>query len=420
MAETNNSHDNGLYTYDSFGSGGRKPSDKKFLWWCAGAHQELLKQFPSEHAKHSGLGGVLLATFVLASIAAGYAIYTVFDNWLYAIGFGIIWGLIIFNFDRFLVSTMRKYGISKRKQLWMAVPRLALALLIGFTIARPLEMKIFEKEINVKMTENVHKKIQRNDSLLALENEAQINDATAERQRLITRKDAIEDTLHKLQQAYVQEADGTGGSGQRGIEDLTHLKMNAFDQVRTQFGPEVLQLERKIAAQDDILTNAKANMEQKRQDYAISAAANMGFLERNKALSDLSTEESSVFWSCLLISLLIILIEIGPILSKLIMPIGPYDIALAKEELLQMAADENHIRADKEIRNEKKKAFFQRQKEMSDQLVNKLTELQKKNIDKELDQWERGEWKPEDHRASMEEVMRKIKEQYQFKDENIL
>jgi uncharacterized protein DUF4407 len=420
MAETNNSHDNGLYTYDSFGSEGRKPSDKKFLWWCAGAHQELLKQFPSEHAKHSGLGGVLLATFVLASIAAGYAIYTVFDNWLYAIGFGIIWGLIIFNFDRFLVSTMRKYGISKRKQLWMAVPRLALALLIGFTIARPLEMKIFEKEINVKMTENIHKKIQRNDSLLALENEAQINDATAERQRLITRKDAIEDTLHKLQQAYVQEADGTGGSGQRGIEDLTHLKMNAFDQVRTQFGPEVLQLERKIAAQDDILTNAKANMEQKRQDYALSAAANMGFLERNKALSDLSGEESSVFWSCLLISLLIILIEIGPILSKLIMPIGPYDIALAKEELLQMAADENHIRADKEIRNEKKKAFFQRQKEMSDQLVNKLTELQKKNIDKELDQWERGEWKPEDHRASMEEVMRKIKEQYQFKDENIL
>ena len=420
MAETNTSQDNGLYTYDSFGSESRKPSDKKFLWWCAGAHQDLLKQFPSEHAKHSGLGGVLLATLMLASLAAGYAIYTVFDNWMYAMGFGIIWGLIIFNFDRFLVSTMRKYGISKRKQLWMAVPRLALALLIGFTIARPLEMKIFEKEINVKMTENMHKKIQLNDSLLAMENEAQINDATKERQRLINRKDAIEDTLHKLQQAYVQEADGTGGSGQRGIEELTQLKMDAFDQVRTQFGPEVLQLERKIAAQDDILTNAKANVEQKRGDYATSVVANMGFLERNKALSDLSGEESSVFWSCLLISLLIILIEIGPVLSKLIMPIGPYDIALAKEELLQMAADENHIRADKEIRNEKKKAFFQRQKEMSDQLVNKLTELQKKNIDKELDQWERGEWKPEDHRASMEEVMRKIKEQYQFKDENIL
>ena len=195
--------------------------------------------------KTLGLGGVLLATLVLASLAAGYAIYTVFDNWVYAIGFGIIWGLIIFNFDRFLVSTMRKYGISKRKQLWMAVPRLALALLIGFTIARPLEMKIFDKEINVKMTENLHKKIQLNDSLLRLENEKQINDATNERQRLINRKDAIEDTLHRLQTAYVQEADGTGGSGQRGIEELTQLKMNAFDQVRNQFAPEVLQLGKK-------------------------------------------------------------------------------------------------------------------------------------------------------------------------------
>jgi hypothetical protein len=161
-------------------------------------------------------------------------------------------------------------------------------------------------------------------------------------------------------------------------------------------------------------------MEQKRKEYEASAMANMGFLERNKALSDLSGEESSVFWSCLLISLLIILIEIGPVLSKLIMPIGPYDIALAKEELLQMAADENHIRAGKEVMHEKKRAFYKKQKEMSDQLVEKLTSIQKKNIDKELDKWERGEWKEEDHRASMDEVMRKIKEQYQFKDENIL
>jgi hypothetical protein len=416
----NNGQENGLYTYDSFGGEPRKPSDKKFLWWCAGAHQDLLKQFPSEHAKYSGLGGVLLATFVLASISSGYAVYTVFGNWLWTIGFAVIWGLIIFNFDRFLVSTMRKYGISKRKQLWMAMPRLALALLIGFTIARPLELKIFEKEINVKMTENLHKKIQRNDSLLVLENNNVMNTATAERQRLTDRKLAIENDLQNLQSSYVQEADGTGGSRQRGIENLTRMKMDAYAKAKDQLAPEQLELEKNIAAQDNILANAKVNLEQKRKEYEASAMANMGFLERNKALSDLSGEESSVFWSCLLVSLLIILIEIGPVLSKLIMPIGPYDIALAKEELLQMAADENHIRADKEVQHAKKKAFYQKQKEMSEQLVDKLAEIQKKNIDKELDQWERGEWKPEDHRASMDEVMRKIKEQYQVKDDGIL
>src|SRR2546423_5380588 len=135
----NSNNDQGLYTYDSFGPE-KKSNDKKFLWWCAGTHQDLLKQFPSEHAKYAGLGGVLLATFVLAAISAGYAVQTIFGNWLWAVLFACIWGLIIFNFDRFLVSTMRKYGVSRSKQLWMALPRLALALLIGFTIARPLEM----------------------------------------------------------------------------------------------------------------------------------------------------------------------------------------------------------------------------------------------------------------------------------------
>src|ERR1044071_2570328 len=135
----------------------------------------------------------------------------------------------------------------------MAVPRLALAILIGFTIARPLELKIFEKEINVKMTENLHKKIQLNDSLLTNEYNAMMNTATLERQRLTERKLAIEDTLHNLQAAYVQEADGTGGSLQRGIDQLTNLKMNAFQQARIQYAPELVQLQQSIASQDSIL-----------------------------------------------------------------------------------------------------------------------------------------------------------------------
>ena len=418
MAENHESQ-NGLYTYDSFGEK-KKPTESNFLWWCAGAHQKLLKQFPSEYSKYSGLGAVLIATFVLATLSAGYAIYTVFGNWLWTIAFAIIWGLIIFNFDRFLVSTMRKYGVSRRKQIMMAVPRLALAMLIGVVIARPLEMKIFEKEINVKMTENLHEKIRLNDSLLAMEYKNQLADAETERQRLLGRKLAIEDTLHNLQAAYLQEADGTGGSMQRGIEQITKLKQSAFNNATTQFAPELSQLTNQIADQDNIRNTAKASMEEKRKEFEKSAMANMGFLERNKALSDLSDQEASVFWASLLISMLIILIEIGPVLSKLIMPLGPYDIALAKEELLHMANEEGEIRKDKEQRFERRKVYREKQKVMSDQFAEKLTQLQQKNIDRELDKWERGEWKPEDHRASMDEVMRKIKSQYQFKEDDLI
>ncbi len=419
MANSNGQADS-LYNYDSFSGNTKKDNDSRFLWWCAGAHQQLLKEFPSEHTKYAGLGGVILATFVLAAVSSGYAVYSVFGNIGWTIVFAFIWGLIIFNFDRFLVSTMRKYGVSTRKQIWMAVPRIVLALLIGVTIARPLELKIFEKEIDTKVAQNMHKKMLLNDSLLQQENKTLVQTAETERNRLLARKLSLEDTLHRLQQAYVQEADGTGGSGQRGIENLTRLKMDAYGSAVTQFSPELKQLRAGIFQQDSILNNAKATLEEKRKQYETGIKANVGFLERNKALSDLSTEESSVLWTSILLSLLIILIEIAPVLSKLITQTGPYDIALAKEELMQMAASENEMRKDKELTSEKRKAFYQKQKEISGDLVDKMTALQQKHIDEELDKWERGEWNQKDHRASMDEVMRKIKERYQYKEEDLL
>ncbi|GAA4323581.1 DUF4407 domain-containing protein [Flaviaesturariibacter amylovorans] len=407
------------YGYDSFDGRGPR-SGSNFLWWCAGAHQPLLKQYPSEGVKYGGLGGVLLATFALATLSSGYAFYSIFGHAGWAILFALVWGAIIFNFDRFLVSTMRKYGVSRNRQLLLALPRLGLALLIGLTIARPLELKIFEKEINVKMVENTHRKIQRNDSLLALETKQQLAAAESERARITARRAALEDTLRGLQSAYVQEADGTGGSGRRGIEQLTRLKMGAWQSAQAQYAPELAELSAGLRTQDSLIAMARAVMEEKRRGYEGTAFANQGFLERNKALSDLADEESSVWWSSLMISLLIILLEIGPILSKLIMPVGPYDIALARDELLQMAADENAMFKGRDLLFDKKKRFYDRQRELSTELVDKLTALQRKHIDEELDKWERGEWNAKEYRASMDEVLRKIRKNYQVDDESLL
>ncbi len=418
MAATTNGRQNGLYTYDLF-SGNKQKSDSHFLWWCAGVHQPLLKEYPSEHTKYAGLGGVILATFILAALSSGYAIYSVFNNAIWAVAFAIIWGLIIFNFDRFLVSTMRKYGVGLRKQLWMAVPRMVLALLIGITISRPLELKIFEKEIDVKVAENRHKKIALNDSLLQAENKNILLTAAQERSKLNDRKLSIEDTLHRLQQSYLQEADGTGGSFQRGIDKLTLLKQQAYNAALQQFSPELLQLNKNLIYQDSILNNAKANNEIKRKQFEETVAANVGFLERNKALSDLSLQESSVFWADLFISLLIILIEIGPVLSKLIMSAGPYDVALAKMELLQMASSENDMRKDKELVFDKMKDLYEKKKETSAVLIEKLNALQTKHIDKEIEQWERGE-KTINPKTTIDELMKKIKAEYDFKEENVL
>ena len=412
----------GGYTYDAFtgvGERAKKPTERHFLWWCAGAHQDLLKDCPSEQSKYAGLGGVLLATFVLAALAAGYAIYSVFNNPLWAILFAVIWGLIIFNFDRFLVSTMRKYGVSHRKQVWIAAPRLALALLIGFTIARPLELKIFEKEVDVQMAANRHQKMLMNDSLLQAENRGKLQAAQQERDRLSARKSAVEDTLHRLQQDYLREADGTGGSQQRGIDKLTRLKQQAYESARQQRTPELAQLDQQIHYQDSLIAEANAGRELRNRQYEDQVKADVGFLERNKALADLSAHEPSVFWTSLLLSLLIILIETGPVLSKLIMNTGPYDLALASLELRQMASAEDEMRHDREIRQDKKQQINEKQKEMTKEVLQQVTDLQKKHIREELEQWERGE-DGIPKRISLEELTRRIKDRYGFRDEDIL
>lgn len=403
--------------YDSFEAGEQKRGNR-FLWWCAGAHQQLLSQFPGEQIKYSGLGGVVLATFALTALSSGYAFYTVFGNLAWSLLFALLWGAIIFNLDRFLVSTMRKYGVGRRRQMMMALPRFFLALLIGLTIARPLELKLFEKEIAVKMEENLHAKMLRNDSLLQVESRDRIEAARTERERLQMRKAVIEDTLATLQAAFLQEADGTGGSGQRGIERLTRLKQTAFLSAKEAYAPELRYLDSSLEAQQAIISSAGALLEEKQKGYEQLARGNLGFLERNKALSDLAAEEPSVWWALAMVSLLIILVETGPILSKLLLPVGPYDVALAREELLQMAADEDALQTARCVVYERRKTFHRRQKEMTDSLTERLTQMQQKQIEEELSKWERGEWGERDHRPSMDEVLRRIKSQYLFREEN--
>ena len=336
---------NDIAGYDSFsGSKGNNP----FLWWCAGAHAPTLNQFPTEHAKYNTLGGVLLATFALAALSSGYAFYTIFGNIGWAAAFAVLWGLIIFNFDRFMVTTIRKYGISTGRQWRMALPRIILAIMIGITIARPLELKLFEKEINLKVTENLQEKIKVYNARQDTIHQAKILAVMTERNQLAGRKKAMEDTLLKLQHSYVQEADGTGGSGKRGVESITLLKQAAYRQTAEQYRQNFRLMDSTLGAQEGFLAAATSELKKDKEQFEKSAYENVGFLERNKALHELSQEEESVFLATLLISVLIIIIETAPVIAKLLLPVGPYDIALAKQELVPMTGIERSLLAEQE------------------------------------------------------------------------
>ncbi len=132
----------------------------KFLWKCGGADAQILQYAPyADHIKAAGIGGVVLATTVMAMIAMGFAMHTIFGdktpdgvnhgNWFVTIPTALVWGLIIFNLDRFIVSTVKGDGTEKITWgEWGAMlPRLFMAVIIGLTISAPLETYIFQKEI---------------------------------------------------------------------------------------------------------------------------------------------------------------------------------------------------------------------------------------------------------------------------------
>lgn len=132
---------------------------KEFTWWCAGADRGLLRMCPGDHSKYTGIGTVILFTAIMAFFSSSIALSLVFEkeghdfSTIGIIG-GVFWACMIFFLDRFITNTMYsdgKVSISK-DEIIGGLPRILIAIFLGIVISAPLELKIFEKEINTKLT----------------------------------------------------------------------------------------------------------------------------------------------------------------------------------------------------------------------------------------------------------------------------
>jgi hypothetical protein len=133
----------------------------KFLWFCSGANIKVLEKCPVDQGKYAAIGFTILLTSVSASLSGGYAIWTIFNSIPIAAGLGAFWGLMIGNLDRLLFSTssLRKKDLSilsmknSIKISLIFCTRLLGAVAIAFVIAKPLQIRIFEKPIQAALIE---------------------------------------------------------------------------------------------------------------------------------------------------------------------------------------------------------------------------------------------------------------------------
>jgi hypothetical protein len=413
----------------------------RFLWKCAGGDRYLLERATySDQIKYMCLGGIVFATGAMAALAGGYAFFTIFSprgsaietenyfyvlkkivngkeilvdvtNWkliittILSIFFGVIWGLIIFNIDRFIVtSTGKGDGTEKitSDEIKSAIPRIIMGMIIAITISKPIEIRMFQSEINtalyqrqLKLQKEYEISTRKNfeDRLKDLGNE---NNEIQERVNDYIRKINIKDSLYN-----VETSSGQGGriKGEGPVAKALKVERERLKSELTLFTnnnkEKINDIERRRKEINNDLTDAL------KQNKKVSSGLD-GLVERIKLAHEVAGWTITIF-----IMLLFMAIELTPIFFKLMLTKSTYDyLAENRDELLKADygievkydyyKDKEGIERHLTINHDAERIIFEKrmvtniQKELTKYAVTKYKEREKKKIDDNLDDYIKG------------------------------
>ncbi len=362
---------------------------KRFFLFCSGIDLSILEKCPSDENKYAGIGATVFFTGILAFCSAGYALYTVFDSYFAALLFGSVWGAMIFNLDRYIVSSMKSRG-SFWKDFGVAFPRLLMAVLLALVISKPLELKIFEKEINAELLVMEQEVYKTQEDRVKVRYTQQVLDQ--QKEISVLKKEIEEKTIARDELALMalQEADGTGGSGNKNLGPIYRAKKQKADDAQQELNQllaiNLPLIESKEKGVQDLQNTVQTEISSlDRQAYG-------GLAARMDALDRLGQNSEAIFLANIFIMLLFISIESAPIFVKLIASRSPYDYLLHDhEQVFEMANLESTTLRSTEVNNKltlntevsfhKTKAKISAEKAEIDELLRqRLEELKKQNL----------------------------------------
>ena len=140
-----------------------KEAISNFILFCGGANVRFLRDnCPNERHKFYPIGLGVIITTALGFISMMFATHSIFGassfgEEIVLILFSLFWGFAIFTIDWGLVKTMRK-SKNEDPTLWnkirFIIPilfRFAVAIILSFSISRPLEVKVYEKRLRAQI-----------------------------------------------------------------------------------------------------------------------------------------------------------------------------------------------------------------------------------------------------------------------------
>lgn len=319
---------------------------KKILWWLATAEVELLEDCLIDQNRFAIIGLLVMGTWTFASLAWMYFFSTVVNQWWVAVLLGLFMGWIILQIDRALIKGI---GGSSKQKIAPIFIRGILAISIGLFMAQPALLFLFDKEVKAQVSLDNEKRKQAK----LFEQEKLYQN---ERSRLIRIQTISKEELNKkytevvnAREAFIRETDGTGGSKKIGLKAIALAKKMAYEKLDKEYEVQKNELSPKIEYAESALKtlDKKINEEQ----IAFESLLNNGFITRIEALNHLVQSSNAVAFRYYLLVALLLLIELMPVLAKLLIPEGTYELKV------QLRLE---IERQKELNNQALiKAFFE-------------------------------------------------------------
>ncbi len=321
----------------------------RFLWWLSTAEPEILADCVVDRNRYAIVGTTVLGTWAFATLAWTYFFSTVMGNWFIALLLGLFMGGIILTIDRALIKGISR---SNKKRFLPLAFRGVLALVIGLFMAQPALLYLFDKEIHVQISldneQRKKDKRQKQDSVYFIE-----------RTLLQQKKNNLQQELNNryaevsaARDAFIKETDGTGGSKKIGLKDIAQAKQREYQKLDADYRLKEDQLLPQIKSSDSSILLIDAAIQ--KEHAAFETLLNDGFITRIEALNHLVQNNNSVALRYYLLVAILLLIELMPVISKILLPEGTYDEKLMlREKIEKELTQKNHDRelALKELYN---------------------------------------------------------------------
>ncbi len=364
----------------------------EFLWICAGANRKVLRQCPTDYAKYAGIGGTILFTALMASLSGGYALFFVFNSVSKAIAFGIFWGLLIFNLDRFIVNTMYSDGkvtISWR-EFYSGLPRIIMAIFLGIVISTPLEMKIFDDRINSQLVKDNIERINATRGKIDEGNKPLIE----RRNFLENQQYEIQGRLSKANEELQKEAEGSSLSGKAGHGQIYKDKERNLEAIQRELN---VWNSAHLQELESLKKQIEINRNKGEEDMKNGNREN-GFCVRYEAFSNVKKENFSLSIVSIIIMLLFIIIETAPTFFKMMIASGPYDDLLRSEmHRVRVLSDKrisdlnDDINTEVRISVEKNKDRLEAELAANKELMERIAKVQAELLQTAIAEWREAE-----------------------------